>query len=122
MGQSREKEIQKLKDELIVRKEQITKHLADVEAGLVELQEYNEQNDVMSKQDESAGGLTEILADTEIKATLEKTLKDIKQALELMEKGGYGVCKYCKKDISIQRLKIRPVSTSCVACKSQFTN
>ena len=79
-------------------------------------------NDVMSKNDEGAGELVEIFQESEIRASLEKTLKDIKQALGLMESGDYGVCKYCKEPIPIKRLKVRPVSTSCVKCKSQFTN
>ncbi len=122
MPRSRAKEIEALHQELVQRKAKIEAHLRDFADGKEALQVYNETNDVNSKNDESAGGVTEIFTDTEIVASLEKTLKDINQALSVMEKGNYGVCKYCKEEISLGRLKVRPVSTSCVDCKSQFTN
>ncbi|MCC6639279.1 TraR/DksA C4-type zinc finger protein [Candidatus Falkowbacteria bacterium] len=122
MARSREKELLELQEELVKEKEKLQKSLEHAAQGRVEMQEYNENNDVMSKNDESAGELSEIIADKEILATLEKQMKDIDQALALMKKGGYGVCKYCGKDIPLARLKVRPVSTSCVDCKSQFTN
>ncbi len=122
MPRSRAKEIEALHEELVERKAKIEGHLRDFEEGKEALQEYNETNDVNSKNDESAGEVTEIFTDKEIVASLEKTLKDINQALAVMEKGDYGICKYCKKEIPLGRLKVRPVSTSCVDCKSQFTN
>ena len=122
MAKSREKELEQLEQELITEKEKLQQALANAAQVRVEMQEYNETNDVMSKNDESAGELSEIIADKEVLATLEKQMKDIEQALILIKKGGYGVCKYCGKDIPLARLKVRPVSTSCVDCKSQFTN
>lgn len=52
---------------------------------------------------------------------LGRTLKDIRSALSAIEKGTYGICKYCKQPIEVLRLKIRPTSTSCVACKRTLT-
>lgn len=48
-------------------------------------------------------------------------IKDIESALKAIEKGEYGVCKYCKQEIPLERLRIRPTSTSCVACKRTLT-
>lgn len=122
MTKSRKAEMQELKVNLLGRKAKIEETLLKIEKGQLELQDYNEMNDVTSKNDESAGKLSEIFQEAEIKASLEKTAKDINQALDLIEKGGYGICKYCKQDIPLKRLQVRPVSTSCVKCKSQFTN
>jgi len=118
----RQKEINEFKSELEHRKEKILGHLVKDQNGKVELQDYNERSDVKAKSDESAEEIVEFFTDVAVTESLEKTLKDINQALALIHKGNYGVCKYCGNEISIDRLKIRPVSTSCVKCKSQFTN
>ncbi len=48
-----------------------------------------------------------------------KLIKKIKSALERIESGAYGICESCGDDISIQRLKARPVTTQCIACKTK---
>ena len=52
--------------------------------------------------------------------TLEQQLRDVTKALGSIEAGTYGTCKHCGKQIEEQRLLIRPVSTSCVACKKRL--
>jgi len=52
--------------------------------------------------------------------TLELQLRDVNKALDSIEKGKYGICKYCKKEIEEGRLLARPVSSSCVSCKKQL--
>jgi RNA polymerase-binding transcription factor DksA len=54
-------------------------------------------------------------------ARLEKELRDVQKALESIEKGTYGICKYCKKDIQEKRLEARPASSSCISCKKVLT-
>ncbi len=55
-----------------------------------------------------------------LNTSLEKTLSDIEKALESLNKGAYGVCKYCDNDIDEARLRARPFSSSCVACKKRL--
>lgn len=55
-----------------------------------------------------------------LNTALEKTLKDIEKALTAIAKGSYGACKYCNDDIAEARLKARPFSSSCVACKKHL--
>ena len=57
-----------------------------------------------------------------LEITLEKTLRDVKRALIAIEKGTYGVCKYCDKPIEEKRLLARPTSSSCVSCKKTLTD
>jgi DnaK suppressor protein len=47
-----------------------------------------------------------------------KLLGKIKDALERLENGTYGICENCEEDISIKRLEARPVTTLCVKCKT----
>ncbi len=48
-----------------------------------------------------------------------KLIKKIKEALGRIENDTYGVCESCGEDISIKRLKARPVTTQCIDCKSK---
>lgn len=43
----------------------------------------------------------------------------IKDALERLANGTYGICEECGEDISEQRLKARPVTTLCIDCKKK---
>jgi DnaK suppressor protein len=48
-----------------------------------------------------------------------KLIKKIKKALERIEEGSFGICDNCGEDISIARLKARPVTTQCIDCKTK---
>ncbi|MCK4417235.1 MAG: TraR/DksA C4-type zinc finger protein [Candidatus Latescibacteria bacterium] len=46
-------------------------------------------------------------------------LYHLDKALERIEKGAYGKCRLCGKNISIERLKAVPHATLCIECKSK---
>ncbi len=48
-----------------------------------------------------------------------KLIKKIKKALDRIDGGTFGICEKCEEDISIERLKARPVTTQCIDCKKQ---
>jgi len=48
-----------------------------------------------------------------------KLIKKIKNALERIEEGSFGICESCGEDIAIERLKARPVTTQCIDCKTK---
>jgi DnaK suppressor protein len=48
-----------------------------------------------------------------------KLIKKIKAALERIENDTYGICESCGEDITLKRLKARPVTTQCIDCKSK---
>ena len=51
-----------------------------------------------------------------------KLIGKIKDALERIENGTYGICEECGEDISEARLKARPVTTLCIDCKKRQEN
>ena len=51
-----------------------------------------------------------------------KLIGKIKEALERIETGTYGICEECGEDISEKRLKARPVTTLCIECKKRQEN
>ncbi|MFO7964404.1 MAG: RNA polymerase-binding protein DksA [Desulfobacterales bacterium] len=48
-----------------------------------------------------------------------KLIRKIKKALERIENDTFGICETCGGDISIKRLKARPVTTQCIECKTK---
>ncbi|MFO7645540.1 MAG: RNA polymerase-binding protein DksA [Desulfosarcina sp.] len=48
-----------------------------------------------------------------------KLIKKVKKALDRIESGTFGVCETCGEDISLERLKARPVTTQCIDCKTK---
>jgi DnaK suppressor protein len=49
-----------------------------------------------------------------------KLIHKINQSLTRIEDGSFGVCEVCGEEISIKRLKARPVTTFCIACKNEM--
>lgn len=92
--------------------------------------------DILRKGEETIEDMTdtrEVYADPADRATAEsdrsftlrlrdrerKLIKKIQEAIARIENGDYGVCEECGEDIGIARLKARPVTTLCIACKSR---
>lgn len=48
-----------------------------------------------------------------------KLIKKIKKALLRIDNDTFGICETCGEDISLNRLKARPVTTQCIECKSK---
>ena len=46
-------------------------------------------------------------------------INKIRSSLEDIKNGEYGICEDCGEEISIARLKIRPVARRCVRCKTK---
>lgn len=49
-----------------------------------------------------------------------KLIRKIKKALANLENGTFGICEICEEEIHIERLKARPVTSHCIACKTKM--
>lgn len=93
-------------------------------------------DDLLNQADDTVSGMTtpnENFPDPTDRASLEadrnfmlrirdresKLIKKIKKALERIENGTFGICETCGEDISVERLKARPVTTQCIDCKTK---
>lgn len=47
-------------------------------------------------------------------------IKKIKNSLEDIKEGNYGICNNCGEAISIKRLEARPVAQHCINCKREI--
>ncbi len=57
-----------------------------------------------------------------IKERDSKLIIKIKEAIDKIEDGSYGICEECGENISEKRLKARPVTTVCIDCKREQEN
>lgn len=48
-----------------------------------------------------------------------ETLKDIRQALDKLEKDIYGYCEECGQEIDPRRLEVMPFTRHCIACQRE---
>ncbi len=72
------------------------------------------------KNDENANEIAAFTDNLSLGKSLEDTLRDIENTLKRIKKGVYGICKYCEKPISKERIKIRPISSACIPCKKRL--
>ena len=54
-----------------------------------------------------------------IRSRESRLIRKIKDRLDAIEDGTYGICQDCEEPISIKRLKARPVASYCIACKTR---
>jgi len=114
--------LEQIKADLLKQKDQIAKDLAD----LARKDDHETDNrstaypEYGDKPDENAQEISEYSANVVTEKVLENSLEDIDGALKRIEKGTYGICKYCHNPISIKRLQARPTASSCVACKTEL--
>jgi DnaK suppressor protein len=49
-----------------------------------------------------------------------RLIRKINESLVRIEEGTFGICDMCGENISIQRLKARPVTNFCITCKNKM--
>jgi DnaK suppressor protein len=69
--------------------------------------------------DEGDPDLIEREKNVALVAQLERKKEDVEAALRLIEKGKYGTCERCGKEIPTERLDVRPDATLCVQCQTE---
>ncbi len=117
-----EKFISEFKIILEAKKEDILKQLGKIgsRADGSEINfnaDYPDYGDSASIED-NASEVADYTTNLSLERELEGDLRDTEKALKAIADGTYGKCKYCHKEIEIERLKIRPESNSCVTCKN----
>lgn len=114
----------KMKDRLLADKKKLEADLADL--GKKDKKDpahfdptYPETGG--NSDDDNASEISAYADEITIVDKLESELRDHGKALEAIENGSYGICKYCKEEIDLKRLEARPTSSTCIACKKLLT-
>jgi len=108
------------KEDLNFFRQMLTKWLEDLIS-----QADDTVNDLMDRADNSPDPVDRASFESDRNFTLRirdresKLIKKIRKCLEDIEEGTYGICEMCGEEISIERLKARPVTTHCIECKTK---
>ena len=109
----KKKDIEYFKEFLNNRLEELLSHADDTVSGMTQPKEnFPDPTDRASLESERNFMLR-------IRDRENKLIKKIRNALNRIERGTFGVCEECGENISIKRLKARPVTTQCIDCKTK---
>ncbi len=109
----KKKDVQYFKEFLTKRLEELLGHADDTVSGMTAPKEnFPDPTDRASLEADRNFMLR-------IRDRENKLIKKIKKALERIDNGTFGICEKCGEDISIKRLKARPVTTQCIECKTK---
>ncbi len=109
----KKKDVQYFKEFLTERLEELLGHADDTVSGMTAPKEnFPDPTDRASLEADRNFMLR-------IRDRENKLIKKIKKALERIDNGTFGICEKCGEDISIKRLKARPVTTQCIECKTK---
>ncbi|MFA5754077.1 MAG: TraR/DksA C4-type zinc finger protein [Patescibacteria group bacterium] len=116
------KTLEEIKKQLLDQKKQVM-----AELGNLSRRDNHEADDRTTKfpeygdkPDENAQEISDYTNNVAAEKVLEKSLSDIEKALMNIEKGTYGICKYCGQEIAEKRLIARPTASSCINCKTEL--
>lgn len=109
--------IANIKSDLLKRKEEIEKEILEIANPGNHKVKFPEYGD---KADENAQEIENYTTNLATDKVLESTLRDINSSLDRIEKGTYGICKYCNEQIGKKRMLARPVASACIPCKTKL--
>jgi len=116
------KSLMEIKNQLLKQKEQLTKDLASMSRD--DVHENDDRSAAFpeygDKADENAQEISDYSTTVATQVVLEKSLEDVEKALKRIDKGEYGICKYCHNPINSKRLLARPTASSCISCKTEL--
>ena len=108
-----EKDLEFFRNLLIQWMEELLDHADETVEGLLDLQE------ILADPLDRASAESDRIWTLRIRDRESKLIKKIRQSLEDIEHGEYGICEDCGEDISIERLRARPVTSFCISCKTK---
>jgi DnaK suppressor protein len=96
----------------------LTTLLKDLEGKVEGKQEHlNAADDYYPDPTDRASAESDRNFDIRVKDRERKLIIKVKEALERIEAGTFGVCEDCEEPIGLDRLEARPVTTQCIECK-----
>ena len=97
---------------------ELTKEREAIQDDIKHLREWL-QGEVDVDADEGDPDLAEREKNLALLMAMERKLESVNAALRAMDKGMYGVCERCGKQIDPARLEVRPDATLCLDCQRE---
>jgi len=104
------------KNKLLIEKERVENEINRITKPSFSGEKAVIFDELGSSEEENALEIDEYTDNLAIEQTLEKQLKEIDEALVSIEKGNYGKCEKCGKEIQIERLGAYPSAKTCLNC------
>ena len=107
-----DKQIATLKDNLLAEKERIANKRSETEKYQMD------KNELLDPLDEAS---INVQTSHDIRFSNRENfyLKKINKAIDLMNRGIYGLCEECDGHIGFERLQARPTAELCITCKEE---
>lgn len=105
---------EEIKKDLEKQKETL---LAD--AGVILGNGLNQGNETLTDLGDQASAEADQNFTLRLREREQKLLKKIDEAIDRINEGTFGICESCGGQISVKRLKARPVTTLCIDCKTK---
>lgn len=87
--------------------------------GDTTLEDLTDSNEMFADPADRASAESDRAFTLRIRDRERRLIRKIQAAIQRIEDGSYGVCEECGEEISIPRLKARPVTKLCINCKSR---
>ncbi|MDR0816537.1 MAG: RNA polymerase-binding protein DksA [Desulfovibrio sp.] len=98
----------------------LTKMLEDAQQkGDSTLEDMTDSNEIFADPADRATAESDRAFTLRIRDRERRLIRKIQAALQRIGDGTFGVCDECGKDVSIERLKARPVTRLCINCKAR---
>lgn len=112
--------LSQIKEKLLAEKERLESELAKIgtPTGKDEADFKTSWEDYGDKEDENAAEVAAYSDSLGLEATFEAELREVTEALERIERGTYGTCKSCGREINEARLEARSQALYCIECQS----
>ena len=83
------------------------------------IEELTDSNEVFADPADRATAESDRAFTLRIRDRERRLIRKIQAAIQRLDEGTYGICEDCGEDISIPRLKARPVTKLCINCKAR---
>ena len=83
------------------------------------LEELTDSNEVFADPADRAAAESDRAFTLRIRDRERRLIRKIQATITRIDDGTYGICEECGDDISIARLKARPVTRLCINCKAK---
>lgn len=87
--------------------------------GDTTLEEMTVTNEIFADPADRATAESDRAFTLRIRDRERRLIRKIQAALTRIDDGTYGICEECGEDISVPRLKARPVTRLCINCKAK---
>ncbi|MBO4300453.1 MAG: RNA polymerase-binding protein DksA [Desulfovibrio sp.] len=83
------------------------------------LEEMTDSNEIFADPADRATAESDRAFTLRIRDRERRLIRKIQAALARIDDGTYGICEECGEEISVARLKARPVTRLCINCKAK---